>query len=102
MKLSETVDLMNSEEYGDRLIAEYLQACIRHERLLTYLGPVSFTELSSLENDRLITQLNIMSSYICILATRLKALDLYSKACEIWEDLDEKKQNGCKTSFVGT
>lgn len=90
-RLSKTVDMMNSEDFSERLIAEYLQVCIRHDKLLKYLGRVSITELSSTDNDLLITQLNIMSSYICILAMRLKTLDLYSEACEIWEEINEEE-----------
>lgn len=33
MKLSDTVDLMNSEHYENRFLAEYRQTKIRYERL---------------------------------------------------------------------
>lgn len=37
MKLNETVEMMNSEEYKERFKAEYLQLKIRHEGLTNML-----------------------------------------------------------------
>ena len=63
MELKDTVDLMLSGDYKDRLKAEYLQLSIRIEKL----------ELRLEENDNelLQAQLALMSAYKSILKERL-------------------------------
>lgn len=48
MKLKDTIELMNSEDYKDRFKAEYFQTKIRHDKLHTMLvkldaGKLEFT-----------------------------------------------------------
>lgn len=73
MKLNETVEMMNSEDYKDRFRAEYLQLKIRMEGLATMLkkykdGELNFTPLCSYE--LLNGQLRAMSMYALYLEER--------------------------------
>ena len=66
MKLSETVDMMNSADYKERFRAEYLQLAIRMQGLTAMLerykaGTLEFTP--SCSYDMLNGQLKAMSFY---------------------------------------
>ena len=73
MRLSETIDLMNSSDYRDRMKAEYLQVKIRrdalHEMCVKYeAGTLKFEPTCSL--DLLKKQETIMSQYLYLLEIR--------------------------------
>ena len=82
--LSDTVDLMNSADYKERFVAEYLQTKIRYERLKAFNTKIEaaqrmrFSELDSkLEEpvhdcpaDLLVEQQQIMGKYLHLLELR--------------------------------
>lgn len=73
MKLSDTIDLMTSLDYRDRIRAEYLQVRIRrdalHEMCVKYeAGTLKFEPTCSLE--LLKKQETIMSQYLYLLEIR--------------------------------
>ncbi len=73
MELEHTVELMLSEDYRDRLKAEYWQALIRHRKLKNMLrkyeeGTLPFTPDCSIELLR--TQKGILAAYVHILRER--------------------------------
>ena len=73
MRLSDTIDLMNSSDYRDRMKAEYLQVKIRrdalHEMCVKYeAGTLKFEPTCSL--DLLKKQETIMSQYLYLLEIR--------------------------------
>ena len=83
MKLSETIELMTSENYDDRLRAEYEQLEIRTQGLAKMLvgyrdGTLSFTPKCSY--DMLNGQLKAMKLYSEYLQDRAETegIDLYS------------------------
>ena len=45
MELKETVELMNSEDYKERFIAEYLQVKIRYEKLKNFCNKIEVEEM---------------------------------------------------------
>lgn len=73
MRLSDTIDLMSSPDYRDRMKAEYLQMKIRrdalHEMCVKYeAGTLKFEPTCSL--DLLKKQETIMSQYLYLLEIR--------------------------------
>ena len=73
MRLSDTIDLMNSPDYRDRMKAEYLQVRIRrdalHEMCVKYeAGTLKFEPTCSLE--LLKKQETVMSQYLYLLEIR--------------------------------
>ena len=75
MVLKDTVDLMNSIDFKDRVKAEYYQLKIRHEGLARMLkkykeGTLDFTPNCSY--DLLHTQLVYMECYMNVLEERAK------------------------------
>lgn len=73
MRLSDTIDLMNSPDYRDRMKAEYMQTKIRrealHEMCVKYeAGTLKFEPTCSLE--LLKHQENIMGQYMYCLEIR--------------------------------
>ncbi len=73
MKLNDTVELMNSEDYKERFKAEYYQTKIRYEKLhdmtIKYeAGTLDFTPTCTLE--LLKEQKNCMGNYLRILEIR--------------------------------
>lgn len=73
MELKDTVDLMNSEDYNDRLKAEYLQTKIRYNKLHKMLvkraaGTLDFEPKCSVE--LLVEQKRYMGEYLRVLETR--------------------------------
>lgn len=81
MDLVDTVDLMMSEDYKDRFVAEYAQLAMRHERLMAMLckydhGTLDFTPTCPI--DLLREQVDVMEDYMAILEKRaiLEGIDL--------------------------
>ena len=73
--LNETVDLMRSDDYKDRFIAEYAQAMIRAQKLELLLIDYRNNTLDfipSTDIDTLTDQLTFMNRYILILQKRAK------------------------------
>lgn len=73
MELSETVDLMNSEDYKERFKAEYLQTKIRYDKLHKTLvkkaaGTLDFDLTCS--TTLLTEQKRYMGEYLRVLETR--------------------------------
>ena len=68
MELEDTVDLMRSKDFKDRLRAEFLQLCIRISKLEKYL--------ETNESDLLDAQLEIMKAYRSILKERFQKIHL--------------------------
>ena len=79
MVLKDTVDLMNSIDFKDRVRAEYYQLKIRHEGLSKMLkgyreGTLDFTPNCSY--DLLHTQLVYMECYMNVLEERARVEDI--------------------------
>ena len=75
MKLTETVEMMNSADYKERFRAEYLQLKIRMDGLSTMLdkykaGTLNFTP--SCSYDLLNSQLRVMTQYAMTLEERAR------------------------------
>lgn len=75
MELKETIDLMNSKDYKERFIAEYLQAKIRYNKLLNMLmkwdkGELEFKPVCPrmIYNKQIIS----MKNYLDVLKYRAK------------------------------
>ena len=73
MELKETIDLMNSDNYKERLKAEYLQVKIRYEKLRKMLvkldaGTLDFTPKCT--TALLLEQKRYMGEYIRCLEVR--------------------------------
>lgn len=68
MELEDTVELMKSKDFKDRLRAEFLQLCIRISKLEKYL--------ETNESDLLDAQLEIMKAYRSILKERFQKIHL--------------------------
>lgn len=78
MQLSDTVELMLSNDWKDRLKAEYWQTRIRVEKLNDYLDSDEIMESPDGSMDLLLltTQRDIMYSYLTSLYNRIITLDL--------------------------
>ena len=79
MTLNDTVEMMLSEDYKERFLAEYLQLIIRMSSLNNMLreykaGTLNFTPKCSY--DILIAQLRAMELYACFLEDRAKIEDI--------------------------
>lgn len=68
MELEDTVELMKSKDFKDRLRAEFLQLCIRISKLEKYL--------ESNGSDLLDAQLEVMKAYRSILKERFQKIHL--------------------------
>ena len=68
MELEDTVELMKSKDFKDRLRAEFLQLCIRISKLEKYL--------ETNEDELLSAQLEIMKAYRSILKERFQKIHL--------------------------
>lgn len=68
MELKDTVDLMLSENWKDRLKAEYLQCLIRIRRLQAALH---HNPMGEWERDVMTQQMQAMCSYCGVLASRI-------------------------------
>lgn len=69
MKLEDTISLMCSDDYKDRLKAEYLQASIRLGKLNAYI--LEMPDQTSIEGQHMREQRNAMKYYVDALKTRL-------------------------------
>lgn len=73
MELKDTIDLMNSEDYTDRLRAEYYQTKIRYDKLHSMIikyeaGKLDFEPECSIE--LLKEQARYMGNYLYVLEVR--------------------------------
>ena len=68
MELKDTVELMLSEDLGDRLVAEYYQLCYRIERLEPYIDTLE----QSYKKTLMRRQLQAMYDYRMALEARLQ------------------------------
>ena len=83
MKLHETIELMSSSDYKDRLKAEYWQVKIRYDALIKFLYPangVREKELSFDQLELLMKQSFYMYEYMIALSKRaeIEGIDLYA------------------------
>ena len=79
MILKDTIDLMNSSDFKDRVRAEYYQLKIRHEGLSKMLEKYREETLGFTPNcsyDLLHTQLVYMECYMNVLEERAKIEDI--------------------------
>ena len=79
-ELFETVELMKSNDYNERFIAEYIQTKIRYEKLHKMIvkyeaGKLDFTPNCSLE--LLKKQASAMENYLYILEMRAEIEEIY-------------------------
>lgn len=77
MELKETVELMNSEDYKDRFIAEFKQAKIRYEKLKNFCNKIEVEEMLGKETTKhdcplelLREQQKYMGLYLSVLEKR--------------------------------
>ena len=92
MKLEDTIGLMCSEDYKDRMKAEYIQLCIRHNKLQRMIARYSKHELDfepTCPSALLIAQELAMSQYREIMRQRLSLEDV--PIGEILETLMEEE-----------
>lgn len=75
-ELKDTVDLMLSDNFEDRLKAEFAQLDIRLQGLTKFLESEKFTTLSDKQQTLLKAQFKYMSEYFCILFQRLQDLGI--------------------------
>ena len=73
MKLSETVEMMNSTDYKDRFKAEYYQLAIRYKGLKAMLdkwdnGTLQFEPTCPRSTDNM--QIKAMADYLAVLEAR--------------------------------
>lgn len=61
------------ETYKDRLMKEHADLCEKRERLVGFIGGEIYGHLDSSEQNRLMTQVVIMSQYKDILQERITA-----------------------------
>lgn len=82
MRLADTVNLMSSNDWKDRFIAEYIQLQIRIIKLEEALNNTSdsFTALDSMTKAIMFKQLDAMKSYRSCLEKRadIAHIDLYA------------------------
>ena len=79
MDLLSTIELMQSADYKERFVAEYLQTKIRSEKLRDMLvkyeaGTLNFIPFCSLEFLK--RQYTVMSEYLYLLEVRAKIEDV--------------------------
>ncbi len=69
MKLDDTIGLMCSDNYKDRLKAEYLQLVIRLKKLTDYW--VNLEDKVSVEGSYALEQITVMKEYRIVLRKRM-------------------------------
>lgn len=77
--LEDTIPLMNSSDYKDRFVAEYLQLCIRKEKLYNTISKYNEGELEfglTCTTKMLEEQYNLMYKYAEKLEERAKIEDI--------------------------
>lgn len=98
--LKKTVELMTSNDYVDRFVAEYLQTKIRYEKL-KYLNIKIDTDIMQFKPDcpeRLLEkQQQIMGEYLYILEQRAEYENI--PLCDIITDVFDKRKV-CEFSIV--
>ena len=98
--LKKTVELMTSNDYVDRFVAEYLQTKIRYEKLKDLNIEVAANRLPfepDCPNDLLVDQQKIMGNYLYILELRAKyeKIPLSSIIADVFD-----KRKVCEFSIV--
>ena len=76
MELKETAEWMNSDDFKDRMKAEYAQLCIRIVRLQRVLLGTLPPGMSMDEFEWMRNQLDLMIGYRAYLGKRMKAKDI--------------------------
>ena len=77
--LTDTFDLMISDDYVDRFIAEYLQTKIRYEKLRAMVVKYEAGNLDFIPNcdiELLLNQLDAMDTYLYFLEVRAQVEDI--------------------------
>lgn len=69
--LEDTIDLMKSTDFRDRLVAEYYQVKIRLEKLNEFLHSDRANVLSVQDYQLMSIQANTMKSYAAVLLARI-------------------------------
>ena len=82
MKLDETIGLMCSEDYKDRLKAEYLQLVIRLKKLERYFVDMDSSERLSVKGGHMREQIENMKAYRSSMRRRLQDEEI------LWPSLD--------------
>ena len=88
MELKDTTNMMNSKDYKERFIAEYLQVKIRYEKLSSIVNKWDRGKLNfqpTCPRETYTRQLKFMSNYIGVLEERA-----------VYEDIDLSKYNESK------
>ena len=77
LTLGDTVELMNSKDYRDRFVAEYIQTALRYEKLRTFNQRLVAADLTkrlepehNCPTEYLFDQEDAMHKYLRILETR--------------------------------
>ena len=87
MELNHTIDLMTSEDYRNRFIAEYWQAKIRYEKLTRFIRKIEIAKLTGTEPPKYDCPLTLledqkyyMECYLDILEKRaiVENINVYS------------------------
>lgn len=76
MELKETVEWMNSDDFKDRMKAEYAQLCIRIVKLQRAIVGTLPPGMSMAEFEWMRNQLDLMIGYRAYLGKRMKAKDI--------------------------
>lgn len=84
LTLSDTVELMQSTDYRDRFVAEYIQTALRYERLKSFTAAIEATEQWLFSDDidhdcpleLLQKQQKAMGEYLHVLELRAKIEDI--------------------------
>lgn len=78
MELKDTVELMLSGDYKDRLEAEYLQTKVRYVKLVNALSDIESLDIDDKMKELMNKQKDVMSEYMDILRERadLDGIDL--------------------------
>ena len=75
-ELKDTVNLMLSDKFEDRLKAEYVQLSIRLSGLCRFIESEKFSKLSITQKELMKAQFQFMSTYQYILSERMKDLKI--------------------------
>ena len=90
MKLDDTIGLMCSDDYRDRLKAEYLQLVIRLRDLRHYWDKME--DRLSPQGSRILEQIGAMKAYRSVLRKRLYTEGLLPDSLDAVCDLDKKEE----------
>lgn len=98
MELKETVELMNSEDYKERFVAEYHQVKIRYEKLKNFCNKIEVEEMLGKEVTKhdcplelLREQQKYMGLYLSVLEKRalIENVELYKEKQKFTRNIDE-------------